>query len=97
MCKIDNVSDGVECPAVHIPGLRAHNKGIAADLGESVRQCVKSHSTFIICGHHNTAGFTEPEEPQGDVDRLVAFFADDHGYRRRALQAVLLDVPARPA
>ena len=68
-----------------------------ADLVQGVLQRIKPDATLIICRYHDAAGFTRAKEPQRDIDRLVAFLADDDCSPRGAAQPVVLDIPARAA
>ena len=97
MCKINSGGDGVESAAMHIPSLQADDHRIVADLAQGVLQRIEPDATLIVCWYHDAAGFTETEESQRDIDRLVAFFADDYCHFGCAAEPVLLDVPARPA
>jgi hypothetical protein len=97
MCKINSGGDGVECPAVHVSCLQAHDQRVAGDLFQRVGEGIKPDPALTVGWYHETPCLTQTQKPECNIDGLVAFLANHDCHWRGAVQAVALDVPSRPA
>ncbi len=87
----DRRREVVEGARVHVPGLqREDRRAVVGD--QRVSERIDADAALLV-GRH-CLRCAESEVAQRQVDGVVALSADQHAHPRRALQAVLLDVPS---
>ena len=84
-----NLGDGIEGTGIHIAGLHAHD-GALGDW----RHLLPEHAPLSVAGHARDPLAPETDHREGLLHARVHFLADHDGDRRRAKQALGLDVPA---
>ena len=88
-CFGDDLGRGIECPAIHIPGLQADDGG-TGEVGKHIR----TYAALLVHrdAHHTVA--TKACQPQGLEQRGMGLLANDHGDFRRTKHAIGFHIPS---
>ena len=84
-----NLRNGVERARVHVARLHAHDGRTG-----NRRQFFQAQAALSVDRHLHDPAASEAEHAERFCDRWMHFLADDDGDRRRAEEALRLDVPA---